>query len=92
MCYYVLMMKNYKPKEFASMLNVTVKPLQNWDNAGKLLAYRNPQGRRFYTHEQYEMYMGIRKENKVGKAIIYGRVSRDGQKKIEEDKGFEKSL
>lgn len=89
------------------MLNVTVKPLQNWDNAGKLLAYRNPQGRRFYTHEQYEMYMGIRKENKVGKAIIYGRVSRDGQKenltnqisflrkykkKIEEDEGFEKSL
>ncbi|MHA6261117.1 IS607 family transposase [Sporosarcina sp. CAU 1771] len=70
----------YKPKEFASMLSVTVKTLQNWDNANKLIAYRNPQGRRFYTHEQYEAYMGIQKENKVGKIVIYGRVSSAGQK------------
>jgi len=42
----------YKPKEFSAMLGVTVKTLQNWDNANKLIAYRNPQGRRFYTHEQ----------------------------------------
>ena len=62
------------------MLNVTVKTLQNWDNAKKLIAYRNPQGRRFYTHAQYEAYMGIQNENKVGKTIIYGRVSSNGQK------------
>jgi putative resolvase len=74
------MKTNYKPKEFAEMLNVTVKTLQNWDNAQKLIAYRNPQGRRFYTHEQYAAYMGIQKENKVGKIVIYGRVSSAGQK------------
>ena len=74
------MKTHYKPGEFAKMLNVTVKTLQNWDNAKKLIAYRNPQGRRFYTHAQYEAYMGIQNENKVGKTIIYGRVSSNGQK------------
>ena len=28
--------KNYKPKEFAELLNVSVLTLQRWDNAGKL--------------------------------------------------------
>ncbi|WP_438313244.1 transposase [Sporosarcina sp. FA9] len=30
----------YKPNEFAAMLNVTVKTLQNWDNANKLFGYQ----------------------------------------------------
>lgn len=70
----------YKLKKIASLLSVTVKTLQNWENANKLIAYRNPQGRWFYTHEQFEAYMGIQKENKVGKIIIYGRVSSARQK------------
>ncbi|WP_156450367.1 recombinase family protein, partial [Sporosarcina sp. HYO08] len=74
------MKKIYKPNEFAKMLNVTVKTLQNWDNDGKLIAYRNPSGRRFYTNEQYEAYMGINQRNQVGKTVIYGRVSNNGQK------------
>lgn len=37
---------------------------------GSLITYRNPQGRRVYTHEQYEAYIGIQKENKVGKGTI----------------------
>jgi putative resolvase len=74
------MKKIYKPNEFAKMLNVTVKTLQNWDNDGKLIAYRNPSGRRFYTNEQYEAYMGIIQRNQVGKTVIYGHVSNNGQK------------
>ena len=73
------MEKIYKPKEFASMLGVAVITLQRWDREGKLIAYRNPKGRRYYTHAQYEQYMGI-SENKVGKTIIYARVSNKGQK------------
>ena len=52
-------MKQYKPKEFSEMLNVSVKTLQRWDNQGFLTAYRNPKGRRYYTEEQYKEYMGI---------------------------------
>jgi putative resolvase len=74
------MEKIYKPKEFAAMLNVTVLTLQRWDNEGILIAYRNPKGRRYYTDTQYREYMGIPKENQVGKAIIYARVSSPGQK------------
>ena len=69
----------YKPKEFAKMLHVTVTTLQRWDNEGKLIAYRNPKGRRFYTHRQYEEYMGWNKPTKVGKVVLYSRVSNRGQ-------------
>ncbi|MEI5925831.1 MerR family DNA-binding transcriptional regulator, partial [Bacillus albus] len=39
-------MKQYKPKEFSEMRNVSVKTLQRWDNQGILPAYPNPKGRR----------------------------------------------
>ena len=71
----------YKPNKFASMLSVSVITLQRWDNDGKLVAYRNPKGRRYYTETQYREYMGIPKENQVGKTILYARVSNSGQKK-----------
>ena len=45
---------NYKPKEFAELLNVSVLTLQRWDNAGKLKAFRTPTNRRYYTYEQYK--------------------------------------
>ncbi|MBM7652024.1 putative site-specific integrase-resolvase [Neobacillus cucumis] len=64
------------------MLGVSVITLQRWDNEGKLVAYRNPKGRRYYTETQYLEYRGIPKENKVGKTIIYARVSNRNQKKI----------
>ena len=64
----------------SELLGVSVKTLQRWDKEGKLTAYRNPSGRRYYTKEQYEDYMGIQKENKVGKTVVYARVSNNGQK------------
>lgn len=70
----------YKSKEFASMLGVSVITLQRWDKEGTLIAYRNPKGRRYYTESQYREYMGISKENQVGKTFIYARVSNQGQK------------
>ena len=72
------MRKNYKPKEFAELLNVSVLTLQRWDNAGKLKAFRTPTNRRYYTYEQYQKYMGITTSNK--KTVIYTRVSTCNQK------------
>ena len=73
-------MKQYKPREFAELINVSVKTLQRWDNEGVLTAYRNPKGRRYYTEKEYKKYMGIQGENKVGKTVIYARVSNKGKK------------
>lgn len=77
-----LPMKQYKPKEFAEIINVSVRTLQRWDNEGVLTTYRNPKGRRYYTDKQYKDYMGIQEENKVGKTVIYTRVTNRRQKMI----------
>lgn len=51
-------MSNYKPKEFAEMIGVSVKTLQRWDREGVLKAYRTPKDRRYYTDKQYAEYTG----------------------------------
>jgi len=37
---------NYKPKDFAELLGVSVKTLQRWDREGTLKANRTPTDRR----------------------------------------------
>lgn len=66
-------MQMYKPSEFAALLHVTVKTLQNWDNAGVLKAYRTPTDRRYYTEAQYTAYMQKSAANQG--VVIYARVS-----------------
>lgn len=74
-------MNTYKPKDFAEMIGVSVKTLQRWDKDKKLIAYRNPSNRRYYTHQQYVEYMGKIVSNKdTRKTIIYTRVSTYNQK------------
>lgn len=60
-------MKNYKPKEFAKLLNVSVKTLQRWDRDKTLIAKRTPTDRRFYTEEQLEQY--FKKSDKNVKSL-----------------------
>ena len=48
---------NYKPKDFAELLNVSVKTLQRWDRDGILTAKRTPTDRRFYTQEQLDEFI-----------------------------------
>ena len=38
---------NYKPKDFAELLNVSVKTLHRWDREGILVAKRSPTDRRY---------------------------------------------
>ena len=47
---------NYKPKDFAELLGVSVKTLQRWDREGTLKANRTPTDRRYYTYDQYLQY------------------------------------
>lgn len=70
---------NYKPKDFAELLNVSVKTLQRWDRDEILIAKRTPTGRRYYTYDQYLEYKGIN-SNDNRKTVIYTRVSTNSQK------------
>lgn len=72
-------MKILKPKEVSKMLNITVKTLQNWDYDKKLIAFRNPNNRRYYTDEQINSFLNIKKEESR-KTIGYCRVSSSKQK------------
>lgn len=71
---------NYKPNEFAELINVSVRTLQRWDVEGKLKAFRTPANRRYYTYEQYLEYKGIHKQEDNRKIVIYTRVSTSNQK------------
>ena len=76
-------MKRYKVGEFAKLLNVTVKTLQNWDKQGTLKAYRTPTNQRFYTEEQLNQVLNFSNDNqgeKYGLKIGYCRVSTPNQK------------
>ena len=46
---------NYKPKDFAELLGISVKTLQRWDREGILKANRTPTDRRYYTYDKYFM-------------------------------------
>ncbi len=71
---------NYKPNEFAELINVSVRTLQRWDVEEKLKAFRTPTNRRYYTYKQYLEYKGIQKEETDKKTVIYTRVSTSNQK------------
>ncbi len=76
-------MKKYKVGQFAKLLNVTVKTLQNWDKQGTLKAYRTPTNQRFYTEEQLNQILRDAEETqeeKSGLKIGYCRVSTHNQK------------
>jgi putative resolvase len=70
----------YTPKEFGELIGRATKTLQKWDREGRLKAHRSPpSNRRFYTHDQYLEYMGLKAEE-GGKTIVYARVSTAAQK------------
>ena len=71
---------NYKPKDFAELLGVSVKTLQRWDRDGILKANRTPTDRRYYTYDQYLQFKGIQTNNDIRDIVIYARVSTRNQK------------
>ena len=71
---------NYKPKDFAELLGVSVKTLQRWDRDGIWKANRTPTDRRYYTYDQYLQFKGIQTKNDRRDIVIYARVSTRNQK------------
>lgn len=71
---------NYKPKDFAKLLGISVKTLQRWNRNGVLKANRTPTDRRYYTYDQYLQFKGIQIENDIRDIVIYARVSTRNQK------------
>ena len=69
-----------KPKEFAELLNVSVKTLQRWDREGLFVAKRTPTDRRYDTYDQYLNYKGMDSTNSDRKTVIYTRVFTNSQK------------
>ena len=72
-------MKIYKLNEFSRLIGRSVKTLQRWDVEGTLIAHRNPKDRRYYTHDQYLKYIGVKADD-TKKIIVYSRVSSANQK------------
>ena len=52
---------NYKPKDFAKLLGVSVKTLKRWDRDEILKANRTPTDRRYYIHVFSCRLYGLRK-------------------------------
>lgn len=71
---------NYKPKDFAELLGVSVKTLQRWDREGILKANRTPTDRRYYTYDQYLQFKGMNTRTDNRQIVIYARVSTRNQK------------
>ena len=67
-------MKLYKINAFANLLGKSVRTLQRWDKEGILIAKRNPKDRRYYTHDQYLNYIGVKADDDK-KIVVYSRVS-----------------
>ena len=81
---------NYKPKEFAKLLNVSVKTLQRWDREKTLIANRTPTNRRYYTYDQYLQFKVIGNILHVFSCRLYGL--RKYKKQIEGDENIAKGI
>ena len=69
----------YTPQEFGKLIGRTTNTLQKWDRKGILKAHRSPTNRRYYTHDQYLEYRGLKAAER-GLTIVYARVSGVAQK------------
>ncbi|WP_168416991.1 IS607 family transposase, partial [Acinetobacter indicus] len=70
----------YSPAKFGEMIGKSVKTLQRWDAEGTLIAFRNPKNRRYYTHDQYLEYIGVKATEEKSSVVVYSRVSSVAQK------------
>lgn len=83
---------NYKPKDFAELLGVSVKTLQRWDREGTLKANRTPTDRRYYTYDQYLQFKGIQPMDTIME-IVYEDISDESKiQRIKEVLRYAKEL
>lgn len=73
---------NYKPKDSAELLGVSVKTLQRWDREGTLKANRTPTDRRYYTYNQYLQFKVINTENVIARLLFMQEYLQETKKMI----------
>lgn len=75
-------MKYYSISEFAKIIKVTPQTLRNWDKKNILKPHHTTEyGKRFYSQEQLNKYIGVKTHIEPNKKIIgYCRVSSNKQK------------
>ena len=73
------MENTYSPKQFGQLIGKSVLTLQRWDREGILKAHWTPTNRRYYTHDQYLEYRGLKAKG-TGQTVVYARVSSASQK------------
>lgn len=78
-------MKNlFKLGEAAAYVNVSPKTLQKYDREGTLVAQRTATGRRFYSRDQLDAFLGREpqgpNDSRRRRTVIYARVSSYSQK------------
>ncbi|MGO1041638.1 IS607 family transposase [Clostridioides difficile] len=75
-------MKYYSISEFAKKIRVTEQTLRNWDKKGTFKPHHTSDyGKRFYSQEQLNDYLGINPVEVSGKKVVgYCRVSSHKQK------------
>lgn len=69
--------------ETAEALGVSAQTLRNWDRAGKFVPHhKTPSGTRYYTADQIDAFLGLRRNETTKKKIVIGycRVSSYKQK------------
>jgi putative resolvase len=66
--------------EAANRLRRNVKTLQRWDREGTFPSVRSPTGRRMYSTDQVDAYLGIQSQPKNRVKLAYCRVSSQAQK------------
>ena len=84
----ILNITNYKPKDFAELIGVSVKTLQRWDREGILEANRTPTDRRYYTYDQYLQFKGIKTQKIYAKWLFM----QEFLQRIERDEEIVKEL
>ncbi|MCE4608469.1 MAG: IS607 family transposase [Caldisphaeraceae archaeon] len=72
--------KLLKPKEFCQIVGISYSTLKQWVREGRVKVYRTTTGRWRIPYSEVERILGIKREVKETRAIIYARVSPNDQK------------
>ena len=70
----------YTIGEFAKLVGVVPKTLQRWDREGRLKSHRTVTNQRYYTDEDLAIVLGLEKQAKKKRCVVYCRVSSPAQK------------
>lgn len=70
----------FKVGEAAKYVGRSVRRMQELDRTGELIAHRTETGRRYYTQEQLDAWLGLTPSSPQKKTVAYARVSSYQQK------------